>query len=73
MHHKFYYQDKLLFFEQLLFESIKQSDHAVEQLNCDSDPVKGLVKRSGTQHISTLINNEVSITCWHQVQSSASI
>ena len=42
-------------------DSIKQSDHAVEQLNCDSDPVKGLVKRSGTQHISTLINNEVSI------------
>ena len=42
-------------------DSIKQSDHAVQQLNCDSDPVKGLVKRSGTQHISTLINNEVSI------------
>ena len=42
-------------------DAIKQSDHAVQQLNCDSDPVKGLVKRSGTQHISTLINNELSI------------
>ena len=42
-------------------DAIKQADHAVQQTNCDSDPVKGLVKRSGTQHISTLINNELSI------------
>ena len=35
-------------------DSSKQSDHADIQDNADSNPVVGLVKRSGIQHITNL-------------------
>ena len=35
-------------------DSSKQSDHADIQDNADSNPVVGLVKRSGIQHVTNL-------------------
>ena len=37
-------------------DATKKADHAEIQDNANSDPVLGLVKRSGSQHISTLIS-----------------
>ncbi len=41
-------------------DATKKPDHAEIQDNADSDPVLGLVKRSGSQFVSNLISNEVS-------------
>ena len=42
-------------------DATKKADHAEIQDNANSDPVLGLVKRSGSQHISTLISGETTI------------
>ena len=42
-------------------DATKKPDHCDIQDNASSDPVLGLVKRSGTQFVSNLIDNELSI------------
>ena len=42
-------------------DATKKPDHAEIQDNADSDPVLGLVKRSGTQFVSNLISGETTI------------
>ena len=42
-------------------DATKKPDHAEIQNNANSDPILGLVKRSGSQFVSTLIDNELTI------------
>ena len=42
-------------------DATKKPDHAEIQDNANSDPILGLVKRSGTQFISNLISGETTI------------
>ena len=46
-------------------DSTKQADHADIQDNANSNPVQGLVKRSGTQFITNLSSSTVgkSVNC----------
>ena len=42
-------------------DATKKPDHAEIQNNADSDPILGLVKRSGSQFVSNLITGETTI------------
>ena len=42
-------------------DATKKPDHAEIQDNANSDPILGLVKRSGSHFVSNLIDNETTI------------